>query len=100
MVSSCRKPSELLEVGSVLQDEVPVIKRFTGGGTVIVDPGTIFVTLICNRDAVPGVQPYPRSIMHWSGLLYNEVFEGFGDFRLRQNGTAYFLCIKYAFTLT
>ncbi|GFY84902.1 biotin/lipoate A/B protein ligase family [Actinidia rufa] len=79
------KPSELLEVGSVLQDEVPVIKRFTGGGTVIVDPGTIFVTLICNRDSVPGVQPYPRSIMHWSGLLYNEVFEGFRDFRLHEN---------------
>ncbi|PSS33685.1 Lipoate-protein ligase A [Actinidia chinensis var. chinensis] len=79
------KPSELLEVGSVLQDKVPVIKRFTGGGTVIVDPGTIFVTLICNRDSVPGVQPYPRSIMHWSGLLYNEVFEGFGDFRLHEN---------------
>ncbi|CAL5325842.1 unnamed protein product [Camellia sinensis] len=79
------KPCELLELGSVLQDQVPVIRRFTGGGTVIVDPGTTFVTLICNRDDVPGVQPYPRSIMHWSGLLYNKVFEGIGDFHLREN---------------
>ncbi|GMP28843.1 hypothetical protein CsSME_00004214 [Camellia sinensis var. sinensis] len=79
------KPSELLEVGSVLQDQVPVIKRFTGGGTVIVDPGTIFVTLICNKDDVPGVQPYPRSIMYWSRLLYNEVFKEIGDFQLREN---------------
>ncbi|GMP30578.1 hypothetical protein CsSME_00005185 [Camellia sinensis var. sinensis] len=79
------KPCELLELGSVLQDQVPVIRRFTGGGTVIVDPGTTFVPLICNRDDVPGVQPYPHSIMHWSGLLYNKVFEGIGDFHLREN---------------
>ncbi|XP_060170363.1 uncharacterized protein LOC132601281 [Lycium barbarum] len=31
------KPAELLEIGSVLQDKIPVVKRFTGGGTVIVD---------------------------------------------------------------
>ncbi|XP_025015335.1 putative lipoate-protein ligase A isoform X2 [Ricinus communis] len=77
------KPSELLEIEPVLRDHIPVIRRFTGGGTVIVDSGTVFVTLICNKDDVPGVQPYPRSIMSWSGLLYNEVFQGidyvFGD---------------------
>ncbi|CAK7327965.1 unnamed protein product [Dovyalis caffra] len=79
------KPSELLELESVLRDEVPVIRRFTGGGTVIVDQGTIFVTLICNKDDVPGVQPYPRSIMSWSGLLYSQVFPGIGDFQLHEN---------------
>ncbi|KAF2313610.1 hypothetical protein P3X46_029746 [Hevea brasiliensis] len=79
------KPSELLEIGPVLQDHIPVIKRFTGGGTVIVDCGTIFVTLICNNEDVPGVQPYPRSIMSWSGLLYSQVFQGIGDFQLREN---------------
>ncbi|CAI0454050.1 unnamed protein product [Linum tenue] len=80
------KPAELLELESVIGDNVPVIKRFTGGGTVIVDEGTIFVTLICNKDAVPKVQPYPRSIMSWSGKLYDEVFQGIGDFQLRENG--------------
>lgn len=82
-----RKASELLELGFVLRDEVPVIRRFTGGGTVIVDHGTIFVTLICNKDDVPGVQPYPRSIMSWSGLVYGQVLRGIGDFQLRENGT-------------
>ncbi|KAJ7974391.1 Lipoate-protein ligase A [Quillaja saponaria] len=79
------KLPELVELGSVLRDRIPIIRRFTGGGTVIVDYGTIFVTLICNKDAVPDVQPFPRSIMSWSGLLYGEVFEGIGDFRLREN---------------
>ncbi|XP_062028102.1 uncharacterized protein LOC133744017 isoform X1 [Rosa rugosa] len=79
------KPAELLDVDLVLRDQVPVIKRFTGGGTVTVDNGTIFVTFICNRDAVPGLQLYPRPIMSWSSQLYSRVFQGFGDFHLREN---------------
>ncbi|KAL3748894.1 hypothetical protein ACJRO7_010045 [Eucalyptus globulus] len=79
------KPAELLEIKPVLHDQVPVIKRFTEGGTVIVDGGTIFVTFICNKDAVPELQPYPRPIMSWSSLIYNEVFHGTGDFHLREN---------------
>ncbi|KAF8378694.1 hypothetical protein HHK36_030043 [Tetracentron sinense] len=79
------KPVELIELESVLRDRVPVIRRFSGGGTVIVDCGTIFVSFICNKDAVPGLQPYPHPIMSWSGLLYNEVFRGIGDFHLREN---------------
>lgn len=81
-----RKPAELLEIKPVLHDEIPVIRRFTGGGTVIVDRGTIFVTLICNQDTVPGLQPYPRPIMSWSSLIYEQVFEGIGNFHLRENG--------------
>ena len=81
-----RKPAELLEIESVLCDQIPVVRRFTGGGTVLVDPGTIFVTFICNKDAVAGVQPYPQPIMSWSGALYNKVFQGIGDFHLRENG--------------
>ncbi|KAK1373366.1 BPL/LPL catalytic domain-containing protein [Heracleum sosnowskyi] len=83
------KPAELLEVDSVLRDKVPVIRRFTGGGTVIVDTGTIFVTFICNKDDVPAVQSYPRPIMSWSSILYSKVFEGVGDFILRENDYAF-----------
>ncbi|KAF1002318.1 uncharacterized protein LOC141701733 isoform X1 [Apium graveolens] len=79
------KPAELVEINSVLRDKVPVIRRFSGGGTVIVDTGTIFVTFICNKDDVPEVQPYPRPIMSWSSLLYSKVFQGVGDFVLREN---------------
>ncbi|XP_022844444.1 uncharacterized protein LOC111367682 [Olea europaea var. sylvestris] len=79
------KPVELLEIDSVLRDEIPVIRRFTGGGTVIVDNGTIFVTFICNKDAIPGLQSYPRPIMSWSSLVYRKVFQGIGDFSLREN---------------
>ncbi|KVI07444.1 putative lipoate-protein ligase A [Cynara cardunculus var. scolymus] len=79
------KPAELVEISPVLEDKIPVIRRFTGGGTVIVDHGTIFVSFICNKDAVADVQPYPRPIMSWSSLLYHKVFQGIADFRLREN---------------
>ncbi|GFP99354.1 lipoate-protein ligase lplj [Phtheirospermum japonicum] len=79
------KPKELVEIESVLRDDIPVIRRFTGGGTVIVDQGTIFVTFICNKDAVPGLQSYPQPIMSWSSQIYMSVFQGIGDFRLREN---------------
>lgn len=79
------KARELVEVKSVLRDKIPVIRRFTGGGTVILDHGTVFVSFICNKDAVPGLQPYPQPIMAWSSLLYGQVFDGAGDFKLREN---------------
>ncbi|TQD79194.1 hypothetical protein C1H46_035232 [Malus baccata] len=84
-VHSLRKPAELLEIDLVLRDQIPVIRRFTGGGTVAVDQNTLFVTFICNKDAVPGLQPYPRPIMSWSSLVYSKVFEGLADFQLREN---------------
>ncbi|XP_075480150.1 uncharacterized protein LOC142520847 isoform X1 [Primulina tabacum] len=79
------KPVELLDTESVLRDGIPVIRRYTGGGTVIVDHGTIFVTFICNKDAISGLQSYPQPIMSWSSLLYKGVFQGIGDFTLREN---------------
>ncbi|CAN8273115.1 unnamed protein product [Cochlearia groenlandica] len=79
------KPCELVEIEPVVRDRIPVIKRFSGGGTVIVDKDTIFVSLICNREDVPNVQSYPRSVMAWSGFLYSDVFAGIKGFDLREN---------------
>eukprot|EP01018_Ginkgo_biloba_P024781 Gb_39005 [translate_table: standard] len=80
------QPEQLIEVQPVLRDRIPVIKRFSGGGTVIVDSGTVFVTLICNQNAVPNLQLYPRPIMSWTEQLYSPVFKGVADFRLREHG--------------
>ncbi|KAL6596253.1 hypothetical protein ACP70R_047617 [Stipagrostis hirtigluma subsp. patula] len=81
--------SELVEIQPVLRDQVPVLRRFSGGGTVIVDQRTVFVTFICNRTAVPGLQPFPRDIMSWTGKLYGKVFDGYGEFRLCENDYAF-----------
>lgn len=81
--------SELVEIQPVLRDRVPVVRRFSGGGTVIVDQGTVFVTFICNKTAVAGLQPFPRDIMSWTGQLYGKVFGSFGEFHLRENDYAF-----------
>ena len=43
------KPETLLDISKVQKDQIPVIKRFSGGGTVIVDENTLFITFIINQ---------------------------------------------------
>ncbi len=44
--SSPRRPHELLHVSAARAAGVQVLRRFTGGGTVVVDSDTLFTTLI------------------------------------------------------
>ena len=53
---------------------ISLIRRFTGGGTVIVDNNTVFVSFIMNNKHVAS-QPYPRELMSWTEKIYNPVFE-------------------------
>ncbi|GLJ18677.1 hypothetical protein SUGI_0333140 [Cryptomeria japonica] len=82
------KPEQLIEVEPALRDRIPVIKRFSGGGTVIVDGDTVFVTLICNQGAVPTLQLYPHPIMAWTEQFYAPAFRRIPDFRLREHDYA------------
>jgi lipoate-protein ligase A len=61
---------------------IRLIKRFTGGGTVVVDEKTLFITLILNGEEF-GVQPIPQELLQWTGGVYREVF---GEkFAIREN---------------
>jgi len=77
------KAEELVDLAKTKQDQIPVIKRFSGGGTVIVDEETLFVTFIFQKDRF-SFPAYPEPIMQWSESIYQPVF---GDvrFRLREN---------------
>lgn len=70
------KPDALLDLEKVKRDQIPVIKRFSGGGTVYIDPQTVFVTFICNTAdySVPG---QPKPILQWSEHLYRPLFKNF-----------------------
>lgn len=65
---------------------MPLIKRFSGGGTVVVDADTLFATVIMNAAALPDVECYPRPVMRWSERFYTPVFAPYGDFSLREHG--------------
>ena len=66
--------------------QVPVIKRFSGGGTVVVDSNTQFVTLIFNQADLPEVAAQPRTIMQWTASFYETLFAPLGSFCLREQG--------------
>lgn len=69
---------------------IKVIRRFTGGGTVIVDKDTVFASFVCNQDSVPSKPAFPRDVMRWSESFYAPVFE-----RLLQNGDDRFALLEH-----
>ena len=54
------KAYEHLDVEACRERSVPVIRRYSGGGTVVVDEGSFFVTFIMSQDAEPDVSCFPR----------------------------------------
>ncbi|MGB7978249.1 MAG: lipoate--protein ligase family protein [Chlamydiales bacterium] len=74
---------KLLDVDAVKREGIPVIKRFSGGGTVIVDENTLFVTFIMNKSALP-IHPFPEPILRWSAELYEQAWQ-IPHFQLREN---------------
>lgn len=75
-------PQELLFVDHVREDKIPIIKRFSGGGTVFLEQSTIFVTWIINNTSCP-VSPFAASILTWAKSIYKNIFPG--NFLLRDN---------------
>jgi len=93
----------LVDVDAARAARVPVARRFTGGGTVMTDEGTVFASFVSARGAAAGAPAYPRDIMAWSAALYARVFAallpggaaggagagaGFGAFALRDHDYA------------
>lgn len=74
---------KLIDQESVRQENIPVIKRFSGGGTVIVDENTLFITFIMNKKDID-IAPFPEPILRWSSNLYERAWE-IPHFHLREN---------------
>lgn len=68
------KVQELINSEYHSKNPVPIIKRFSGGGTVFVDHNTYFVTLICNENAVD-VPCFPKPLMQWNANLYKSFLD-------------------------
>ncbi|NGX37760.1 MAG: Lipoate-protein ligase LplJ [Chlamydiae bacterium] len=77
------KPEELIDREKLAQNPIPVIKRFSGGGTVVVDEDTLFISFLFQKDA-HDFAPYPEPIMRWSEALYKQAFQ-LPTFALREN---------------
>ncbi|KAL3805624.1 hypothetical protein HJC23_005868 [Cyclotella cryptica] len=76
------KMDRLVNIPAARRDGVLVLRRFSGGGTVVVDHNCLWTTFI-GRNDVPmtrsreHVKPFPREIMQWSAdTIFHPVFCG------------------------
>lgn len=79
------KPKEMVDIEKAKRKKLSFIRRFTGGGTVVVDHNTFFVTFIGNQEIA---EPLPKSILEWSYQKYAPFFSPH-PFSLRENDFTY-----------
>lgn len=68
------KLHDLVYVDAARNAGAKAVRRFTGGGTVVADRGTVFISLCLSRFSALGAPQYPKEIMAWSEKLYAPVF--------------------------
>lgn len=67
------KPEHLINHDHLTQKPIPVIRRFSGGGTVVIDPQTFFLTWICNA-ADTHTQCCPTGVHQWAENFVKATF--------------------------
>jgi lipoate---protein ligase len=77
------KVDDLIDLERWRERPIPLIRRFSGGGTVIIDEKSVFVTFICSTSFAK-VPSFPQSIMRWTEPFYRPLFES-NSFALRDN---------------
>ena len=73
------KMEKLVNIPAAKRDDVLTIRRFSGGGTVVVDHNSLWTTFIGRNDAPmlssgECMKPFPREIMAWSADLFKPAF--------------------------
>lgn len=75
-------PSLVVNFEKLKELPIPLIKRYSGGGTVVIEPTTVLVTFILNHDQIP-VIPFPKEVLKWTESLYRTAFPP--PFALQEN---------------
>lgn len=71
---------ELVYEEKAAANKIPMVRRFSGGGTVVVEKSTCFATFIFNNEEC-AFAPFPAHIMEWTDQFYQPIF----PFKLHQN---------------
>lgn len=77
------KPEELVDIQAAKKKNVLMIKRFSGGGTVVVDEDTLFSSFIFEKDTF-AFPPFPEHILKWSANFYKKALN-IENFALKEN---------------
>ena len=66
------KKEDLLNISRIEKDKIKIIRRFSGGGTVIIDENSIFITFIFSKKHLPF--SFPNEIFKWTEEFYKNIF--------------------------
>lgn len=80
------KINEHIDAEAVKQNAVTVVRRFSGGGTVVVDEATFFISFILQKDEFQ-LDQCPKTLLEWTKHIYQPVFAP-EDFLIRENDYA------------
>lgn len=67
----------------MLHNPVPLIRRFSGGGTVVVNESTFFASFIFQKSELD-LGNCPQKVLHWTAALYQEAWKPF-EIAAREN---------------
>lgn len=85
---------ELVDLEKWNNSSVPIIRRYSGGGTVVVDEATLFLCFILQKKSL-NIEPYPKPLMQWVFEQIRPLFKPYellwvdNDFCLEVNGKLY-----------
>ena len=75
-------PFQVIDFKKYKEKPIPIIRRFSGGGTVVIEPTTVLVSLIINHDKI-AANPFPKEVLKWTESLYQTAFPL--SFALKEN---------------
>ena len=79
-------PKAHIDLDRLKKHPIPLIQRFSGGGTVVVDENTLFVSFIFSKSSLP-ISPFPEPILRWTADLYKNAWN-IPHFNLSENDYA------------
>jgi lipoate---protein ligase len=65
--------NDVVDLKTYATAPIPIIRRFSGGGTVVVDEGTFFCTLIIRNTDLP-CACNPQELLRWTRDVYERAF--------------------------
>ncbi len=77
------KVEKLIDQKKASLFSIPIIRRYSGGGSVVVDQDTLFVSFILQKKILP-FACYPKPLLLWSEKLYQRAL-GLSELRVCEN---------------
>lgn len=69
------RPEEVVNLKRVVEDGIPLIRRYSGGGTVVLDKGSLMMTFIGSPALLKGAPLFPERILRWTGAFYAKALQ-------------------------